>query len=83
MKPAEFAPFELRGGYHLFRIIGKGEFGRVYLATDRNKFEVAVKEVRYHFTSRSAKRICVPAANDRNSLRLSEPSLPRYVTRTW
>lgn len=44
MKPIEFSPFQIKG-YNLFRVIGKGEFGKVYLATDRNKFEVAVKEV--------------------------------------
>jgi hypothetical protein len=42
MKSVEFSPFQLKS-YYLFKIIGKGEFGRVYLATDKNKFEVAVK----------------------------------------
>lgn len=51
-----FTPTSI-GGYHLLRLLGKGSFGKVYMATDKLGKVFAVKEINYVTETKILKRI--------------------------
>ena len=55
MDKQDFSQFEIQG-YNIVKEIGKGEFGKVYLAKDQNGIEVAIKTIKKSDLRKSSKR---------------------------